>query len=342
MDTCVICGKSREGVTIELEEDDGQIRERHVCKSCWEVMATIAVKAVASELKPLADELEPLVEFISEFKKMYSETRKLKGKAIEDDEITSNGDAVDDLLSQAEELLDDMDLGAGLEDDEFSNDEKMLAGISNDSLANHLLSFAKEMEINQDEADSLSRDVIELFWKSKGIRSEFSASAEIRIKMKQVEKMARAKIIASIFSASNDELARELADYAKKKEGKENGQGVYVQTAAFTFWRSKGLDYRAESLEVDQRKAQVELLSQEIVDKDFHDWRDKRLQMESQYLPQLTQACVDWARITGRNSVTIKDVKYFRQEKKIDILEATERALYLSANNELKARKNTS
>lgn len=339
MDTCVICGKSREGITIELEDDDGQILERYVCNPCWQVIATIAVKVVASELKRLAEELEPLVEFVSGFKKIYSETRQFKGRAIEVEKITSKVDAVDDLLSQTEELLNDLDLGADLEDEEFSNNEKPIANLSNDDLANQLLSFAKEMDINLEGADTLSRDVTELFWKSKGVRNTFSASAEIRIKMKQVEKMARSKIVASVFSASNDELARELADYAKKKEGKDNGQGVFIQAATFSFWRSKGIGYGMESLDIEQRKGQIEQLAQEIVDKDFHEWRDKRLQMETQHLPQLTQACVDWALSTGRNKVTVKDIKYFRQEKKIELLEATERALYLSTNNKLKAKR---
>ncbi len=332
MDTCVICGKSREGIILELEEDDGQIREKHVCKSCSEVIASIALRVVASELKPLADELEPLVEFVIGFKKLYTETNKFQEHVSQMEKTASE---IEGLLSKNEDLFGDEEL----EDDEFSNDEKQIAGLSNEVLANQLLSFSKEMDLNEDETESLSEDVVELFWKSKGIRNTFGASAEIRIKMKQVEKMARTKIVAGIFSASNDELARELANYAKKKVGRENGQGVYVEGDAFTFWRSKGLGYRAESLEIEQRKGQIERLAQEIVDKDFHEWRDKRLQMESQYLPQLVQACVDWARSTGRSSVTIKDIKYFRQEKKIDLLEATERALYLSTNNELKAKK---
>ena len=64
--------------------------------------------------------------------------------------------------------------------------------------------------------------------------------------------------------------------------------------------------------------------------------------VEKSKLPKLIQACTSWARNTGRNSVTIKDVKYYLLEKKIDILEATERALYLSTNNELKTRKRAS
>lgn len=332
METCVICGKSREGITLELEEDDGQIRERHVCKSCSEVIASIALKVVASELKPLADDLEPLVGFVTDFKKFYTETNRFQEHVSKMEKTAAE---IEDLLSKNEELFEDDEL----EVDGFSNDEKQIVGMSYELLANQLLSFAKEISLTEDDNDSLSRDTVELFWKSKGIQSIYGASAENRVKMKQVEKMARDKLIAGIFSASNEELARELADYAKKKAGKENGQGVYVGSDEFTFWRSKGLGWRTESLEIEQRKGQIEQLAQEIVDKDFHEWRDKRLQMETQNLPQLTQACVAWARSTGRNSVTIKDVKYFRQEKKIEMLEATERALYLSTNNELKAKK---
>lgn len=300
MNTCVICGKQKEGVTLELEEDDGQICETYVCKSCSEVIASIAFKVVSSEIKPLADELKPLVEFITNLTK-----------------------------------LDDED-----DDSEFSNDEKRFLGIPNETLAEQLLSFAKEINLTDEDIDLLDRDMLELFWKSKGIRDKFSASAESKIKMKQIEKRARTKIVERIFSASDDDIARELADFAKKKEGKENGQGVDVLSSIYSFWQNKGLDYSMpKSLEIEARKRQVERLAQEIIDKDFHEWRDNRLQMESQYLPKLVQACVEWARSTGRSSVTIKDIKFFRQEKKFELLEASERALYLSTNSELKSKR---
>lgn len=224
-------------------------------------------------------------------------------------------------------------------DRDTDNDEKAISSLSNDLLAEQLLAFAKESNLGDDDLEPLSRDTLELFWKSKGIQNTYSISANASIKIKQVEKLAHDKINAKIFSASNDELSQELADYAKKKAGKDNGQGVYVRVYAHTFWRFKGLGYRTDSLEIEQRKDEIEQLAQAIIDKDFHEWRDERLQKESQYLPQLVQACVEWVRSTGRTSVTVNDVKYFRQEKKLDILEATERALYLSANNELKTRK---
>lgn len=331
METCTICGKQKEGFTLELEDDDGQIRETYVCKSCSEVIASIAFKVVSSEIKSLADELEPLVEFITDLKKLDDETGKFREHMSKIEEVTSE---IEDLLSKNEELLEDDD-----DDSEFSNNEKQLLEIPNDTLAEQLLLFAKEMDLADEDTDLLDSDILELFWKSKGIRNQFGASPESKIKMKQVEKRARAKIIEKIFTVSDEDLAKELADFAKKKEGRENGQGVYVQASAFSFWRSKGLDYRAESLEIEVRKGQIERLAQEIIDREFREWRDKRLQTETQYLPQLVQACVEWARSTGRSSVTIKDIKYFRQEKKIELLEATERALYLSTNNELKAKK---
>lgn len=227
-------------------------------------------------------------------------------------------------------------------DRDSSNDEKTIASLSNELLAKQLLTFAKESKLGEDDMEVLNRDTLEFFWKSKGIQNTYSISADIGIKIKQVEKLARDKLNEKVFSASNDELSQELADYAKKKEGKENGQGVFVPGAAHTFWRNKGLGYRADSLEIEQRKDEIERLAQEIVDKDFHEYRDKRLEAEKSELPKLIQSCVEWARDSGRSNITIKDVKYFLLEKKTDILPATERALYLSANNELKTRKRAS
>jgi hypothetical protein len=222
---------------------------------------------------------------------------------------------------------------------ESTADENIVSSLSNELLAEQLLTFAKESNLGQDDFEVLSRSTLELFWKSKGIQNTFGVSAEIGIKIKQVEKLTRDKLNEKVFAASNEDLSRELATYAKKKAGRENGQGVYVQSAAHTFWRNKGLGYRTESLELDQRKDEIERLAQELIDKDFHEYRDKRLEAEKNELPKLIQDCADWARSTGRYNVTIKDVKYFLLEKKIDILEATERALYLSTNNELKTRK---
>ena len=194
MDTCAICGKSQEGITLELEEDDEQMREKHVCKSCSKVIASIAVKAVESELKPLIDELKSLIEFMA--------TSKIQEYIAEFEKTTSE---VDDFPTKNEELFEDEELAdRELIIDEYSNDEKAVAETSKEALIDELLSFAKDMDIGEDGADSLSRDIVELFWKSKGMRNTFSASTEIQIKIRQVEKMARTKIIENIFSASND------------------------------------------------------------------------------------------------------------------------------------------
>jgi hypothetical protein len=226
-----------------------------------------------------------------------------------------------------------------LPDGDSMNDEKTILPLSNELLAEQLLVFAKELKLGEDDSESLNIDTLGFFWKSKGIHNTFSVSADISIKIKQVEKLARDKVNARVFSALKDELSQELADYAKKKTGRENGQAVDVQGAAYTFWQNKGLDYRADSLEIRQRKHEIEQLAQEIIDNDFHEYKNKRIETEMKSLPKLIKECVVWAQNTGRSNVTIKDVKYFLFEKKIDILEETERALYLSSNNELKTRK---
>lgn len=337
MNTCVICGKSREVITLEIEDDNGQVDERYVCKSCWAAIASIAISVVMSELKPLVDELEPVIKFVSDFKELSTLSSKIKDSASELEVTTSE---VEDAISKLEDATN-KSKDSRLFNYDSSNDEKTIMSLSNEVLAEQLLSFVKEMNLDEDEIDLLDRDTLRLFWKTKGIQHTFGVSAEIDIKIKQVEKLVRSKLDKRVFSASNDELGQELAVYAKKEEGQENGQGVNVRLAAYTFWRNKGIDFRTGSLDVQQRKNEIERLAQEIVDKDFHNYRDQRLEAENKELPKLIQSCVDWARETGRNNITIKDVKYFLLEKKTKLLEATERALYLSANNELKAKKKT-
>ena len=328
MNTCAICGKSQEVTTIEIEDDDGQVHEKYVCKSCWEVIASIAISALASEL-------ELVLKFMSDIKALITVSSKIKDSTSELEVTTSK---VEEVLSKLEDAKNKF-RDSGLESQDSSNDEKMIMSLSNEVLAEQLLSFVKEMNISEDEVDLLDRETMRLFWKTKGIQNTFDMPAEIDIKIKQVEKLVRSKLDKRVFHASNDELSQELADYAKKQEGSENGQGVNVRIAAYTFWRNKGIDYRTNSLEVEQRKNEIVRLAQEIIDKEFHEYRDKRLEAENKELPQLIQSCVNWARDTGRSNITIKDVKYFLQEKKTKLLEATERALYLSANNELKTKK---
>lgn len=334
MDSCAICGKASEGTTIEIDDESMVLIKKHVCNSCSEVIAEIAFQTVHGRIQSLVRDVEQLKNFVADLKRKYP-----KGSNFQEhvSRVGQGSSSNDDPLSETDESYEDEDF----EDDEVSNDEKGILALSNDALADEMLTFAKEMSPSDDSAELLSDDVVQLFWKSKGIRNTYTLSAEGSIKIRQAEKVARDKIIADIFSASNDELARELADFAKKLAGKVNGQGVYVQSASHTFWRSKGLDYRSHSVDIEIRKNKIEQLAQEVIDKDFREWRDKRLQMETKYLPQLTKACVEWALRSGRSSVTIKDVKYFRQEKKIELLEATERALYVSANNELKSLKKT-
>jgi hypothetical protein len=324
MNTCAICGKLNEVITLEIEADDGQLQEKYVCKSCWEVITAIVISVFENKLKPLASALDELSTKMANNNKVISE---IQGTTSE----------LNDVAFKLEEMLPDND---------SSNDEKIITALSSEVLAEQLLSFAKEINLNQDETDSLDRETLRLFWKTKGIQSTFDVSAEIDIKIYQVEKIASDKIAnkttSNFFSASNDELSQELADYAKKQAGQVNGQGVYVNLASYSFWRIKGLSHREHTIEIEQRKDEIKRLAQEIVDKDFHEYRDQRLEAEKKELPKLIQSCVDWACDTGRTSITIKDAKYFLLEKKITILEATERALYLSTNNVLKTRKKAS
>ncbi len=222
----------------------------------------------------------------------------------------------------------------------FSNDEKTIASLSNDILADQILSFAKETNLGDDAQDALNWETLNLFWKSKGIRNQSDTSLEIELKIKQVEKLAREKLFARVFSATNDELSQELAAFAKKKAGRENDQRVRAQFVAYTFWRSKGIGDRiTDSVEMEQRKEEIEILAQEILDNEFRNRQSQRLEMEMIELPGLIKSCVEWARNSNRNNITIKDVKFYLLEKHIDILDATERALYIGANNELRFKK---
>ena len=154
--------------------------------------------------------------------------------------------------------------------------------------------------------------------------------------------MARDKLNAKVFSVPDDQLSQELALFAKKKAGRENDQRIRIQSVAYTFWRNKGLGHITDSVEMEEKQDQIELLAQEILDNDFRNYQNQRLEAEMKELPNLIRSCVEWARESNRGNITVKDVKYYLLEKKIDILDATERALYLGANNELRFKKRAS
>lgn len=214
--------------------------------------------------------------------------------------------------------------------------EKTIMLLSNEELAEELLTFARKTGLARNEM-LLSREIVNMFWEFKGIKISFDTSLEISIKTKQVEKLAQEIIYQKIFLVPIDVLAKELANYARKQSGREDGQGVNVDFYKQLFWKSKGFDYRADiSIEIEQKMMQVERLAQAIINEDFYEYRKKRILSEKDELPKLVQLCLDWARSSGRRSITVKDVEYFLHEINVHILEPTERELYLLVNNEMK------
>ena len=214
--------------------------------------------------------------------------------------------------------------------------EKTILLLSNEELAEELLTFARKTGLAQNEM-LLSREIVDMFWEFKGIKISFDTPLEISIKTKQVEKLAQEIIYQKIFLVPIDVLAKELANYARKQSGREDGQGVYIASYRHLFWKSRGLDFRSDiSIEIQQKMIEVERLAQEIIDEDFYEYRKKRILSEKDELPKLVQLCLDWARSSGRRSITVKDVEYFLHEINVHILEPTERELYLLVNNEMK------
>jgi len=200
--------------------------------------------------------------------------------------------------------------------------------------------FAKESNLGDSEQDLLNWETLGLFWKSKGIHNKFGTPVEIELKIRQVEKLARDKIHAKVFSVPDDQLSQELALFAKKKAGRENDRRIRVESVTYTFWRSKGLvEHITDSPEIEEKKDQIELLAQEILDTDFRNYQNQRLEAEKKELPNLIKSCVEWAHDSNRGIITVKDVKFYLLEKNIDLLDATERALYIGANNELRLKK---
>jgi hypothetical protein len=188
MNTCVICGKLAEGTTIEIDDENLEPLEKYVCNSCSEVIAEIAFQTVHRRIQSLVRDVEQLKKFSADFERKYPEGSNFQGRVSK---VERDASDLDDLSSEDEESQEDEEF----EDDPFSKDIKAISDPPTEALADQLLSFAKEISLGEDLGDLLSHNVVELYWKSKGLRSIYAVSPENSIKMKQVESMARDNII---------------------------------------------------------------------------------------------------------------------------------------------------
>ena len=67
--------------------------------------------------------------------------------------------------------------------------------------------------------------------------------------------------------------------------------------------------------------------------------RKRQQQNEKQELPSLVSRCVDWAISNNLKKLTVADVDAFMIENDLDVLPETKRAIYATANVQMKMKK---
>jgi len=223
-----------------------------------------------------------------------------------------------------------------VEDDKEIDSSKMneLADLPKEILAEQLISFVKEKDLVKDIGAS------DLFWESKGIQSTYSAPVEIKILIKQVEKLVDEKLLAEvenpILTLSDEELSQELI--ASIRQRGENDLNVHVRNNIIgKFWEDKGLKpYEEYSEELKKKRERVGELIHQILEKEIEQAKELRLENEKKELPNIIQDCLVWAINTKRKRVTKEDLKYFLLENNLDLVPEIKQTLYLEVNKELK------
>lgn len=134
---------------------------------------------------------------------------------------------------------------------------------------------------------------------------------------------------AEIASLTPEELANELVDFVKNKC--THNEEMSVSFEAMDFWDQKKLTEWGFHPDFEQKIHKAERLAQQRLDKE-------REEAEKQQLAQMIERCVTWAQRKNFTKLSRADVDAFMYEENIEILPKMKRALYATANVELKKK----
>ena len=153
----------------------------------------------------------------------------------------------------------------------------------------------------------------------------------------QLESEAPREVPPKIRSAAPEELAAELVAFAKREFSHE--ERISISHAAQFFWEEKGMEKWTMPSDIKLKLEKAERLAQQQLDSERERETQAQLEIEKAELPHLITRCIEWARKYDLNRLTQADVEAFLLEEKVEILPQTERALYATANVQLKSAK---
>jgi hypothetical protein len=145
------------------------------------------------------------------------------------------------------------------------------------------------------------------------------------------------KIPTEMVSATAEQLANELVEFSKKEF--EGEKSIWISQTARYFWEKKGVNRYGVSGEVSLKLEKAERLAQQLLSDEREAEKQRRLESEKTQIPQLVDQCVRWATKHRITRLTIADVDAFLLEQNSELLTPTKRAIYATANVNLKSRK---
>ncbi len=147
----------------------------------------------------------------------------------------------------------------------------------------------------------------------------------------------RREVPAHIKSATPEELATELASFAKREFAHE--ERIWISRAAEFYWEQKGITKWEMPSDIRLKLEKAEMLAQQQIDSEREAELKAQLEKEKTQLPDLVSQCVLWARRQGLSRLTHADIDAFLLEQGIEMLSQTKRAIYSTANVQLKSKR---
>jgi len=138
-----------------------------------------------------------------------------------------------------------------------------------------------------------------------------------------------------ILKKTPEELSEEILEFRQKELPEERS----FYTVSESFWESKGVERSSMPLEVRMKIDRVDSIAEERINEEKEAKIKQQWEKEKEELPSLVNKCVDWARSSDVNRLTLADVDTYIIINALDVLDVTRRALYAMVNVKLRSKK---
>jgi ribosomal protein L31E len=153
----------------------------------------------------------------------------------------------------------------------------------------------------------------------------------------ELEFSEQRKVPEHIKSATPEELATELVAFAKREFAHE--EMIWIPEVAEFFWEKKGIEKWDMPADIRLKLEKAESLAKQQIESEREAELKAQLEKEKAELTELVAQCVTWASEQGLSRLTNSDIDAFLLEIGREILPQTKKAIYATANVQLKSAK---